>query len=99
VRNWTVTDDFKLSYNITIDGSLVVSGLWKSEKISFDFAGLSQGLHSVVLTVVDLGNNSVSSTVTVVVSPPLVVEAMIVAAVTALAVVIVVIVLWFVKYR
>lgn len=99
VRNWTVTDDFKLTYNITVDGALVVSGLWKSEKISFDFAGLSQGLHSVVLTVVDLGNNSVSSTVTVVVSPPLVVEAMIVAAVTALAVVIVVVVLWFVKYR
>jgi hypothetical protein len=99
IRNWTVQDKFKLSYNITVDAVLVVSDLWRSENITFDFSGLSQGQHLVVLTVADLGGNMASSQVIVIVYPPLIVEAMIVGAFAAGGIVVVALVVWFVKYR
>lgn len=99
VRNWTARDDFKSTYNITIDGVLVVSGNWRSESISFDFSGLSEGLHSVILTVLDLGGNAASSGITVVVSAPLITQVMIVTAAALGGLVLVGLVLWFVKFR
>jgi len=99
VRNWTATDQFKFTYNITIDGVLIVSEKWTSESISFDFSGLPEGRYSVVLTVVDLGGNAVASEVVVIVSAALIVNAMIVAAVATGGVIVLGLVLWFVKYR
>ncbi len=99
VRNWTVRDQFKLSYNITVDGLLVVSEKWNSEVIRFDFSGLSQGQHSVVLIVLDLGGNTASSQVLVIVSSPMIVNAMIVGGLAAVGIMAVAFVVWFVKYR
>lgn len=65
VRNWTVTDDFKQNYTIAVNGFVVVEDVWTSDSISFTFSGLSEGVHYVVLTVRDLGNNTASSTVVV----------------------------------
>jgi hypothetical protein len=99
VRNWTAQDQFKFWYNITVDGLLVVSERWTSESISFDFSGLAQGQHSVVLTVVDLGGNAVTSEVAVIVYAPLIVQAMIVAAASAGVIIVIGLVIWFLKYR
>ncbi|MCF2137981.1 MAG: hypothetical protein K9W43_12175 [Candidatus Thorarchaeota archaeon] len=71
--NWTVTDDFKDTYTITVDGLVVEEGDWVDENIWFDFGGLSQGQHVIILTVTDLGGNTASSSVYVTVNPPLLV--------------------------
>ncbi len=70
IRNWTATDEFMDIYNITVDGFLVVESDWTSETIKFDFSGLSEGIHYVILRVYDLGGNYAKSTVVVHVSMP-----------------------------
>ncbi|TFF95915.1 hypothetical protein EU546_02445 [Candidatus Thorarchaeota archaeon] len=70
VRNWTATDDYRDYYTIEVDGFIVEEEDWTSERIEFDFAGLAQGEHWVVLTVYDIGGNSASAAVQVVVTPP-----------------------------
>lgn len=99
VRNWTATDDFKASYNITVDGFVILTSPWGSEQISFDFSGLSEGEHWVILTVVDLGNNTASSAVMVVVSPPVISLVSLAVGSAVGALVIIGVVVWFVKYR
>ncbi|NWF95718.1 MAG: hypothetical protein HXY34_06215 [Candidatus Thorarchaeota archaeon] len=73
VRNWTVTDDHKSKYSIAVDGFVVVEAVWVTDTISFDFSGLLEGEHWVVLTVYDVGNNTAVSAVHVTVYPPQVV--------------------------
>jgi sulfur transfer complex TusBCD TusB component (DsrH family) len=99
VRNWTATDDFKASYNITVDGFVILTAPWDSEQISFDFSSLSEGEHWVILTVVDLGNNTASSAVMVVVSPPVISLVSLAVGSAVGALVIIGVVVWFVKYR
>ncbi len=99
IRNWTATDDFKSTYIIEINGIVVVSEAWESDTIEFDFAGLSLGIHEVVLTVYDLGGNTASSSVTVNVS--LAVAAFYVMATTIVdaAALVIGLVVWFIRYR
>jgi hypothetical protein len=99
IRNWTVSDDFKVSYNITVDGFAVEESEWASETIEFEFAGLSEGTHWVVLTVYDLGDNSARASVMVEVSAPTVVRyGLFIASVVAGAIVIG-IVIWYLRNR
>ncbi len=99
IRNWTARDDYKKNYTISVDGFIVEDGEWNSENIEFDFAGLSDGVHYVQLTVYDVGGNSATDTVQVVVGPPLVILG--IYAIIGLVVVTVVIgvVYWYVKIR
>ncbi|MFW9849601.1 MAG: hypothetical protein ACFFF4_10680 [Candidatus Thorarchaeota archaeon] len=99
VRNWTVTDDFKSNYTITIDGIVVVQEDWISETIEFDFWGLSEGTHEVILTVTDLGGNTASSTVMVYVSPPLANLLILVTLGITGVLILLGIVIWYFKYR
>ncbi|MGQ4871730.1 MAG: MSCRAMM family protein [Candidatus Thorarchaeota archaeon] len=68
--NWTAEDKFKSNYTIEVDGFVVVEADWTEENIWFDFSGLSEGEHVVVLTVRDIAGNEVSSAVRVIVYPP-----------------------------
>ncbi|NHJ14748.1 MAG: hypothetical protein EAX95_13795 [Candidatus Thorarchaeota archaeon] len=99
LRNWTATDDFKDRWTITVDGVLVAQGDWISEKIEFDFGGLKEGAHTVILTVYDLGGNSASSSVAVIVGSPILQLALIIAGIGVLAFALVAAVVWFVRYR
>ncbi len=99
VRNWTVRDDFMLSYEILVDGVLVESGSWDSETIEFDFAGLAEGVHYVNLTVTDLGGNNASSSVMVVVGAPLYVTAGLYIGSLVGAVVVIAALVWYARYR
>jgi len=99
IRNWTVTDNFKDYYIITIDDEEIVNTAWESDNIEFNFAGLSLGIHEVVLTVYDLGGNSLSSTVTVTVTQSPIVTYMYVLGIGAIAFIALIAVVWFVKYR
>ena len=99
VRNWTATDEFKATYTIAVDGFVVVEAEWTDETIEFDFTGLAEGVHSVVLTVTDLGGNTAFSTVEVVVSMPTTVLAMLGVAGVAGGLVIIGVLVWFIRYR
>jgi hypothetical protein len=99
IRNWTATDDFKSTYRIAIDGIVYVSEDWESETIEFDFAGLAAGVHEVTLTVIDLGGNSASSTVTVSVSISDALYYLTAAAIVAVGVVVIVALVWYIRYR
>ena len=99
IRNWTATDDYKDSYTIAVDGFVVVDADWNTETIEFDFWGLSEGVHSVVLTVTDLGGNSATSTVQVIVSTPTPVIGILGIGVVAGVLVLAGVFVWFVRYR
>ena len=99
IRNWTATDDFKSTYEITVDGELVVQRNWNEESIEFDFSGLYDGEHTVVLTVYDEGDNSATSSVKVLVHPPAIVNALIVTGVLVVAFVVIIAVVWFVRFK
>lgn len=70
IRNWTARDEYKDYYTIEVNGFIVEQDDWTTESIEFDFSGLAQGEHWIVLTVYDIGGNSASAAVKVVVSPP-----------------------------
>ncbi len=70
IRNWTARDEYKDYYTIEVNGFVVEQDGWTTESIEFDFSGLAQGEHWLVLTVYDIGGNSASAAVKVVVSPP-----------------------------
>jgi hypothetical protein len=99
IRNWTATDDFKATYNITVDDELVEDKIWRTEKIEFDFSGLPDGLHTVVLTVYDKGGNSASSTVEVIVYPPVIVNALVFGGIAVVALVIIAALVWYLRFR
>ncbi|UCE08923.1 MAG: hypothetical protein JSW61_07975 [Candidatus Thorarchaeota archaeon] len=99
MRNWTAHDDFMLSYNITVDGFLVEESDWTSETIEFDFAGLSEGAHFVVLTVYDLGGNSARASVMVVVTPPTIITYGLFIAAVAGCALLIVFAVWYFRYR
>ncbi len=99
VRNWTAVDDFKDNYTITVDGFLIESDDWTTEVISFDFSGLSEGVHYVTLTVYDIGGNSATSSVEVIVTAPLLTTVMLLAIAGVSAVLVVAIIVWYIRYR
>ncbi|MGY5872347.1 MAG: hypothetical protein RTV72_08890 [Candidatus Thorarchaeota archaeon] len=99
IRNWTATDDFMDYYTITVDGEEVINEDWVTENIEFDFAGFEAGSHEVILTVYDMGGNSVESTVTVTVTQPYVMAYLIAMAVGSLAIIAFVMIVWFVRWR
>ena len=99
IRNWTATDDFKSTYEITVDGVLVVQKVWNTENIEFDFSGLSDGNHTVVLTVYDKGGNSASSEVSVFVYPPIIVSALLITGALVTTLVVIVAIVWYIRFR
>jgi hypothetical protein len=99
IYNWTATDDFKESYEILVDGAVVVTGSWTTENIEFDFGGLAQGEHNVTLRVYDIGGNMAESVVLVTVTASTASEYLFYTAVIALGLIAVIAVIWFVRYR
>ena len=99
IRNWTVNDDYKANYSITVDGVEVVQADWTSDTIEFDFWGLTEGSHVVVLTLTDLGGNTATSTVNVYVSMPTTLLAIIGVLGIAGALVLVGVLIWYIKIR
>ena len=99
IRNWTITDVSKDYYTITIDGVLLVNTTWDSSRIEFDFSGLSTGVHTVNLTVYDLGGNSVSSIVMVYVSIPTVQRYLTAIGIGAAVLIGVAILFWYLRFR
>ncbi len=99
VRNWTVTDDFKDRYTITVDGFVIIEEDWTSETIEFDFSGLVEGIHWIELTVYDIGGNSASSAVMVTVTPASTVVYMVAAGLAVGAIIVLVFVIWYLRYR
>jgi len=99
IGNWTVTDDYQVSYNIYVDGVLVETGDWDSNTISFDFEGLAEGSHNVTLIVYDLGGNSASSIIEVIVGPPLLNTYVILIGSFAGLLVVIGVLLWYFRYR
>lgn len=99
IRNWTATDEYKDYYTVEVNGFIVEQGDWTTESIDFDFSGLAQGEHWVVLTVYDIGGNSASAAVKVVVSPPaMFIVITLFGGIIALAIVIY-FVLWYLRRR
>jgi hypothetical protein len=99
VRNWTVTDESKDFYVVTVDGAVIVNASWTSETIAFDFSGLSAGTHEVVLSVTDLGGNTVVSTVMVYVSMPTVERYLLAIAIGAAVLIGLAAIVWYIRFR
>lgn len=99
VRNWTATDDFKDYYTIAMDSVEIVHSDWETENIEYDFAGLRVGTYEFTLTVVDLGGNSVQSTVTVIVSQAIITTYLTWIAVGSVGIIALIAIIWFVRYR
>ncbi|MFW9961539.1 MAG: hypothetical protein ACFFDV_10995 [Candidatus Thorarchaeota archaeon] len=98
-KNWTATDDFKDYYTISVDGEIRINNEWISDSIEFDFSGLLEGSHTVVLRVYDLGGNYAESTVLVVVSQSTVARYIIYGGLIALAAIAIIALVWFVRFR
>ena len=64
---WIPDDLGPVSYSLTLDGVVVMSGAWNStaENITYTADGLDIGDHTFVLTVTDIGGNSVTDRVVV----------------------------------
>lgn len=99
IYSWTATDDFKDYYTIEVDGVIIESEDWTSETIEFDFSGLIQGEHEVILKVYDLGGNMAESIVLVHVSAPVVLGYLMAAGLISLGIIVVLVLIWFVRYR
>ena len=99
IRNWTVTDDFKATYKITVDNILIVEETWDSDTIEFDFSALSVGVHEVVLTVYDMGGNSATSTVVVTVAISEAFTLIVFTGVAVASVIVIGLLVWFIRYR
>ena len=65
--SWIPDDLGPATYSLTLDGVVVMSGAWNStaENITYSADGLDVGVHTFVLTVIDIGSNSVTDTVVV----------------------------------
>ncbi|MHA1576563.1 MAG: hypothetical protein ACTSU3_04310, partial [Candidatus Thorarchaeota archaeon] len=99
IRNWTAVDEYMDHYVIKVDGFVIVSELWDSETIDFDFSGLVAGAHTVELTVYDLGGNSDSSVVEVLVSAPTALTALLLTAGIAVALIVVGLIYWRIRFQ
>ncbi|NHJ14480.1 MAG: hypothetical protein EAX95_12445 [Candidatus Thorarchaeota archaeon] len=68
--NWTASDLGPASYSISLDGTVIRTGVWNAsgEVIVVNCDGLALGPHTYTITVTDIGGNSVSDSVTVVVT-------------------------------
>jgi len=107
IRNWTASDDYMNYYTIdiatiigdTITTEEVVNAEWETENIEFDFAGLLSGTYDVILTVYDLGGNSVQSTVRVVVTQAYLVTYLTWMAIGSVAIIALIAIIWFVRFR
>jgi hypothetical protein len=99
IRNWTVTDDFKDYYTISVDDLELVHEDWETDNIEFDFSGFRVGVYEVTLTAYDLGGNFVQSTVVVTVTQAPQVTYLYFIAFGSIAVIAIVVIVWFVRYR
>jgi hypothetical protein len=99
VYNWTATDDFKDYYEILVDGVVIVNATWSNERIEFDFSGLSQGEHNVILRVYDIGSNMAESVVLVTVTASVASVYLSYIAFIAVGLIVVIAAIWFVRYR
>ncbi|MFX0022436.1 MAG: hypothetical protein ACFE9S_08910 [Candidatus Hermodarchaeota archaeon] len=62
--SWTATDEHPATYTITLDGVLYESGTWVSAvPISINVDGLSIGTHEILISVLDLYDNSATDSV------------------------------------
>ena len=99
VYNWTATDDFKDYYEILVDGVIVITADWTTDLIEFDFSGLQQGEHNVILRVYDLGGNMAESIVIVQVSVSTAFVYITTTALLAVGIIVLIGVVWFVRNR
>ncbi len=99
LKNWTATDDFKDYYTISVDGEIRANNAWISDNIEFDFSGLLEGSHTVILKVYDLGGNYAESIVLVIVSQSTVARYIIYGGLIAFAAIVLVALVWFVRFR
>ncbi|MHA1481786.1 MAG: hypothetical protein ACTSQZ_10255, partial [Candidatus Thorarchaeota archaeon] len=99
IRNWTADDEYMDYYTIKVDGIVIVNEVWDSDTINFDFSGLIAGVHSVELTVYDLGGNTDNSVVEVVVSAPTAVIAMFLAIGIAVSLIVVGLIYWRIRFQ
>ena len=99
IKNWTATDEFRNYYTISVDDEIRVNNAWTSDIIEFDFSGLLEGSHSVILKVYDLGGNYAESTVLVVVTQSTVARYLIYGGLVAIVAIGVIALVWFVRFR
>jgi len=99
IRNWTATDDFKDYYTISVDDEIRVNNAWTSDNIEFDFSGLLEGSHTVILRVYDIGGNYAESTVLVIVTQSTVARYIIYGGLVALVAIGLIALVWFVRFR
>jgi len=65
---WTPNDKYPASYEVHDNGSLVVGGDWDGSTIDCEIGDLQVGTHLLVVTVYDLGGNSITDEVIVIVT-------------------------------
>jgi len=99
IRNWTATDDFKDYYTISVDDEIRVNNAWTSDNIEFDFSGLLEGSHTVILRVYDIGGNYAESTVLVIVTQSTVARYIIYGGLVALVAIGLIALVWFIRFR
>ncbi|MFX1368833.1 MAG: NosD domain-containing protein, partial [Promethearchaeota archaeon] len=70
--SWTATDLGPASYDISLDGTWVESGVWNAsgEVITINCDGLAVGEHTYTIIIADIGGNYASDSVTVTVTLP-----------------------------
>jgi len=105
---WTPADSYPESFEVTSNGSVIVSGSWGGSRIALNVDGLQPGSTTFELTVIDGSGNEVSDTVRVTVlaivvettpPPPVDMGPILMVAGVAGAVVIVIVVIYLLKKR
>lgn len=105
---WTPSDSYPESFEITSNGSVVISGSWGGSRIALNVDGLQPGTHNFELTVTDGSGHDISDIVRVVVlaivgettpPPPVDLGPILIIAGLAGAVVIVIVVIYFLKKK
>ncbi|MDF1541116.1 MAG: NosD domain-containing protein, partial [Candidatus Thorarchaeota archaeon] len=105
---WTPSDAHPDFFEVTANGSVLVSGSWGGARIVLNVDGLQPGTHNFALTVTDGSGNEVSDTVRVIVlaivgettpPPPLDLGPILIMVGVAGAVVVVIVVIYFIKKR
>ncbi|MHA1972283.1 MAG: hypothetical protein ACTSW1_04785, partial [Candidatus Hodarchaeales archaeon] len=67
--SWNITELHPSSYEITMDGLVLISGLWNGSNISFKVHDLTSGMYCFQITVFDTSGNNDSDKVILLVDP------------------------------